>query len=295
MDSNRLLPTGAGAMVLATALAGAIAPCRAQTSSEPRLILSLFGGVAAGRDIWTVARQPLLVLGTELAPQYDTLRLSRQLHPGLVLGLSGTVFRSARLGLSAEMVFLGLSTEDRCTLVYENPDASSRNSQLCGNISSSGVTPTTVAFSVGGVVRPLPRVAVSPYLRAQAGIAAQSGSFVAVVGSFVEGGTRLSRIVINDKAGGRVAPTVGAAAGIMVPTGPGNQLRLEMRDQILFPQRVTGPASDLNQATAPTAAFALHSVSLTVALDVVLEQKRGRRYLTPVPSPSRERGTKVRE
>jgi hypothetical protein len=41
-------------------------------------------------------------------------------------------------------------------------------------------------------------------------------------------------------------------------------------------ERITGPAS--NVAIAPTERFLHHAVGLLVGLDVVLEQKRGRRY-----------------
>ena len=252
----------------------------AQTAAEPRLVLSVFGGISAGRHAWEIPRQPLLVLGTELSPRYDTLRHARKVRPGLVLGLSGTFFRSARLGLSAEMVFLGLTTEDQCTMVYENvgTDPQNRNAQLCGDIANSGVTPTTVAFSVGGVIRPLPGSAVSPYVRAQAGLAALSGNLISMVGSFTSGGSQLERIVVNDPSGSRLGPSLGGAVGLMIPAGAGNQIRFELRDQILFPRRATGPATDVNAATAPTETFALHNVALTVAFDIVLEQKRGRRY-----------------
>lgn len=119
---------------------------------------------------------------------------------------------------------------------------------------------------------------MSPYLRVQAGVAALSGNLVSMVGSFIDGGSRLERIVVNDPSSSRLGPSVGAAAGLMIPAGAGNQLRFELRDQILFPRRVTGPAADVNRATAPTGSFALHNAALTVAFDVVLEQKRGRRY-----------------
>lgn len=256
------------------------APTAAQTRAEPRLILSLFGGVAAGNDLWEVNRQPLLVLGTELSPLYDTLRISRRLRPGLVLGLSGTLFRSAHLGFSAEIVFLGLSTDDVCRLVHESPGADplGRNGQICSNIASHSATPTTVGFFVGGVYRAAPRGFLSPYVRVQGGLGSRSGSVVETIGGFVEGGAVRQRVIINDVSKNRVSPTASGAAGLMIPLGPGYQIRLELRDQLLVLNRVTGPADDRNIAIAPTEKFLAHSVGLTAALDIVLEQKRGRRY-----------------
>jgi hypothetical protein len=266
--------------LLFAGLCCAATPCTGQTRSQPRLILSLFGGVAAGGDLWEISRQPLVVPGTELAPLYDTLRLTRRMNPALTLGLSGTVFRTDRLGISADMVFLGLTTEDLCTLVHESAgaDPQRRNAQLCSDISSRSVTPTTVGFWVGMAFRPAPRALVSPYLRLQAGIGARSGSLIEMVGSFVEAGGRRERLVIRDASSGRIAPSVGIAAGLMLPLGPGHQLRLELRDQILLLGRAAGPASDQNQLAPPTERFAFHSVGLTAGVDIVLEQRRGRRY-----------------
>jgi hypothetical protein len=251
-----------------------------QERAEPRLVLSLFGGVAAGGDLWEVNRQPFLVLGTELAPRYDTLRLGRRMNPAVMLGISGTVFRSAHVGISAEMVFLGLTTEDACTLVHETPgaDVQRRNFQLCNSISSQSSTPTTVGFWLGATFRPAPRALVSPYGRLQAGVGAQSGSVIEMIGSFVDGGGRQQRLVIGDPSSGRITPGIGVAAGLMVPLGPGHQLRLELRDQVLFLGRVAGPATIQNPSATPTESFAFHSVGLTAGIDIVLEQRRGRRY-----------------
>ena len=266
--------------LVVVALASAPLAAHGQTRSESRLLLSLFGGVSGGRNLWEVNRQPLLVLGTEVAPRYDTLRLSRRMNAGVVLGIAGTVFQSAQVGLSAEMVFLGLSTDDGCTLVYESPgaDAARRNAQVCGSISGQSATPNTVAFSVGATFRPVPQALVGPYGRVHAGVGLRSGSVVEMVGSFVEGSVREQRQVINDLSTGRMSPTVGLAGGLMTPLGPGYQIRLELRDQVMFMRRVAGPADGLNQGVAPTEPFMLHSVSLTAGLDIVLEQKRGRRY-----------------
>jgi hypothetical protein len=265
-------------LALLTTLPGSMLP--AQERPESRLVLSLFGGVSGGSPLWEVNRQPLLVLGTELAPRYDTLRLSRRLNAGVVLGLTGTVFRSARVGISGEMLFMGLTTDDGCSLAYEAPgaDSSRRNSQLCGDVSARSATPTTVAFSLGAVLRPIPRAAVSPYARFQAGLGLRSGSVTEMVGSFTEGSTRQTRLVINDRSNGRIVPALALAGGLMTPLGPGYQVRLELRDQVLFMRRVSGPADSFNQALAPTEPFVIHSLTLTAGLDIVLEQKRGRRY-----------------
>jgi hypothetical protein len=62
----------------------------------------------------------------------------------------------------------------------------------------------------------------------------------------------------------------------MVPFAPGYQVRLEFRDQLLFLRRVSGPADAL--AEAQTERMLVNSFGLALMLDIVLEQKRGRRY-----------------
>ena len=68
-----------------------------------------------------------------------------------------------------------------------------------------------------------------------------------------------------------------AALGVTAPIGPGYQLRIEARDVYASFRVVTGPATRQGLgATAGTKPF--HHVALTIGLDIVLEQKRGRRY-----------------
>jgi hypothetical protein len=264
--------------ILLTILLGYAAPTVAQTRAEPRLILSPFFGLGAGGDLWEIPRQPLLILGTEAAPVYDTLHLTRRINPGLMIGISGTVFRSERFGISGEMVFQSLSSEDLCVMVRENPDATHKNGQICGNISSHSITPSTVGFSLGGIFRPLPRAAVSPYGRVQAGLAVRSGSVIGMVSSFPEGSLQIERVILNDPSSTRLSPTVGFAGGLMIPLGTGYQFRLEIRDQVLMLQRTTGPATIANDSRPTVENSAFHSVGLAAGLDIVLEQKRGRRY-----------------
>jgi hypothetical protein len=267
------------AAILGTCGLGFPAGAHSQTRSEPRLVLSLFGGLSGGRNLWEVPRQSLLVLGSGLAPKFDTLRLSRRMNTGFVLGIAGTVFRSPRLGLSAEMIFLGLSTDDNCTMTYNSgADGLQRNLQLCSDIAARTTTPTTLALSLGGTWRPLPSSPISPFARLEGGIGAQSGSINAMTGSFIEGGARQLRAVINDEAGVRIVPTAALAAGISATINPGYLLRLELRDNVSLTQRVAGPADEFNGAIAPTEPFAMHTVTFTAGLDIVLEQKRGRRY-----------------
>jgi hypothetical protein len=231
----------------------------AQQASEPRLLISLFAGLGTGRPLWEINRQPLIVRGTEASPQFDTLRLSRRVNTGLVLGGSGTVFNSPHFGLSAEAVLVSL---------------------VCQNLTSATGSATSVALTVGGVFRAAPAGFASPYLRAQAGLSTRIPTTVEVLGHYREADNspRVYTIILNTNRS-NTAPTFGAAAGLMVKLGSGYQARLEARDQMIFLDKVTGPATLTTQGpVAPASRSLTHNFALTVGLDVVLERKRGRRY-----------------
>jgi hypothetical protein len=101
---------------------------------------------------------------------------------------------------------------------------------------------------------------------------------IEMVGSFVEGGSREQRLILDDRSSARVSPSAGIAGGLMTALGPGYQIRLELRDQIFLMKRVTGPATLVSQGVPPTETFRFHSVGLIAGFDIVLEHKRGRRY-----------------
>jgi hypothetical protein len=177
------------------------------------------------------------------------------------------------------MVFLGPGLDDDCTMVYTAPSPlqADDNEEACSDIAATGRIASTIAFSVGGLYRIAPRGAVKPYLRAQAGITLRSGTTVEVSGRFVDAqGVVRSRLVIADPNHGTLNPTASFGAGVMVPFAPGYQVRLEFRDQLLFLRRVSGPADAL--AEAQTERMLVNSFGLALMLDIVLEQKRGRRY-----------------
>lgn len=253
-------------------------PIEAQQRSEPRLILSAFGGVAGGRHLWTLNRQPLFVLGTESGPRYDTINLSRNIGAGVVIGFAGTFYRSPAFGISAEIVFLGLSTDDRCQMVFENTafDALGRNASLCADIDAHSVSPSTVGFFAGATYRAFSRGFASPYIRAQFGIGTRSGSTVHVEGAYLDGSVVRRRAVIQERPSAKPMPSAGVALGVMVPLSVGHQVHLELRDQVLSMRQVTGIANSFG--TAATSNVLVHSVALTAGIDIVLEQRRGRRY-----------------
>jgi hypothetical protein len=225
-----------------------------------------------------VGRQPLCVLdaGSFCSTQYDTLRLSRAVGPGLMAGITATYFFLPHLGVHAQLGYEGFPLDDSCATVHVEPDPEQRSTQLCDDIDRSTLSGGALHVAAGVVLRAAARGAVSPYLRAGVGIVNRPQSAVRVVGSYVAGGTIVARDVIADPSphGTSISGTV--ALGLTAPLSPGYQLRLELRDAVSGIERAAGPADAL--AHAPTAIRTFNSLALTVGLDIVLEQKRGRRY-----------------
>jgi hypothetical protein len=118
---------------------------------------------------------------------------------------------------------------------------------------------------------------LKPYLRAQGGITTRQSSTVEVTGSFLdENLVRQTVLIIGDPDPAALHPTASFGVGVMLPFATGYQARLELRDGLLLVERITGPADAL--AVAPTETRLFHSVALVLMLDIVLEQRRGRRY-----------------
>jgi hypothetical protein len=249
----------------------------AQTRPEPQLLLTILGGVSTGTTLYGNLRQRLNLIEDPAA--IDTVALGRRLSTGILIGASTTFFPSAHVGLTAEMLFHGPGLDDDCTVVHRAPSPiqDGYNEAVCSDIAATGRVASTIAFSVGGLYRIAPRGGVKPYVRAQAGITLRNGSTVEVTGRFLDAQSVVrSRVVIADPDARALHPTASIGAGVMVPFAPGYQVRLEGRDQLLFVRRVTGPADAL--AIAPTERILVHSIGLVLMLDIVLEQKRGRRY-----------------
>jgi len=251
----------------------------AQTAPDARLIFSIFGGVASHGDLWHIPKQPYLTLLPQ--PLHDTLNLRRRLTTGPTLGLNATFFGSSHWGLSAEIVYVGLRKDTDCSFVYLVPDGQHRNEQVCNDIAATVTSASNVGVSVGGAFRFLTRSLVTPYVRLHGGLSIRSSSLVQVTGrlslTLPDGSVALrERVVISDEKDVSLYPLAAGAAGVMFTLSPGYQIRAEIRDQLMVLQRPTGPANDL--AVAEIESFIGHSPALVFGIDIVLEQRRGRRY-----------------
>jgi hypothetical protein len=273
-----------GLLCLALGLALA-PPAAAQRRGEPQLLLTLFGGLSTGGQLWDISRQPF---GRRAAPTtFDTLRLSRSIEPALTIGANATIFPRANLGLSGEIVFMGFGVDDGCTMVYTNPSLASvgENDQICVDISNKAGSASTIGFYLGGIYRVATGGFASPYLSAQAGITTRTASTVELEGRFLDAlGTVFTRAVIDGPTGSSVRPSGTVGLGVMLPVASGYQVRLELRDNLLLMDAATGPAQPVVQPDgtvlqlAPTTTKLLNSFALVFKLDIVLERKRGRRY-----------------
>lgn len=275
------------ALVLAACCAVVPVSAAAQTADRPNLVLTVFGGFRAGHSLWTLHNQPFVVIDyvagnlDSVPGQYDTLDISRQVTPSFVLGLTASYFRGPHLGFDAEMVFLGMSLDTRCAIRrYDPTDSADINPQLCGNITGATVPMSAVQFSAGVVVRATPNKSATPYIGLSGGFVTRARGTVATDGAFLDnaGGLNSFPVIADDKAT-RSDLSAQLAAGIMVPLGPGYQIRLEGRDVYTRLDYVSGLADPTEVPLHPPhAARYGHHLVFAVGLDVVLERKRGRRY-----------------
>ena len=260
------------------------APCvSAQAGSQPHLILSVFGGVRGGQTLWTLPNQPFLVQ-TLLGPnpgQYDTLDLAQQLVPGFVAGATASYFPGAHLGVQGEIAFLGMSLESRCAIrLYQPAEPADLNPQLCFSLQGQTNSTSAVSLAAGVTARLAPTGSMSPYLRLNGGLVTRARGTIKLTGTYRDNTNRVSRaVVVADDAPNRSAAGLTLAAGLAIALGSGYQLRLEGRDVYTRLDRVTG-AADPSAGTLrpPHSPRAVHNLVFSMALDVILEQKRGRRY-----------------
>lgn len=251
---------------------------------QSKLVLSLFGGVAAGHSLWTVDQQPLCVLappsgGTfSCNPQYDTLRLTREVTSSIVAGAGATYFPGPHIGYQLELYYLGQSYDDACSAQrFDTTDVSQVNAQTCNSISSSAPSSGAIGIFGGMIYRIAPSASVSPYLHGGAGLLVYSGGTVAMAGDAVVNSQIYNRPVYIDDSPKTTSLSLEYGIGVTARTGPGYQLRMEVRDAMAQLVYVTGPSPG-DKLVPPTTTKWFHNVVLTIGLDVVLEQKRGRRY-----------------
>jgi len=276
------------ALTLAALCAAApVCPAAAQSADTPNLVLTMFGGYRMGHQLWTVRNQPFVVIDyvagmlDSVSAQHDTLDLTRQVTPSFILGLTAVYFWGRHLGFQGEMVFLGMSLDSRCAIRrYNAADTADINPTLCATLNGASVPMSAVAFHAGVTLRATPSKSATPYLGLSGGFITRARGTVEMTGAFVDNAGALNSftVVADDKAT-RSDLSGQLALGMMLPLGPGYQVRFEGRDVYTRLDYVSGLADPTQVPLHPPhAARYGHHLAFVIGLDIVLERKRGRRY-----------------
>jgi len=261
------------AVAVATALLAALGtPLAAQaTRDRPTLVFTVSGAYLDGIRLWTVPDQP--VEDNTNGTLTDHFLLRRNVKKTLGAGFSGTYYRGANLGITAEAFLLGLGYSDICEIAQ--PPQSVLNVQRCQSITALDRSAAAVAITGGVVYRIGAEEFISPFVRGSAGMLINNQSPLLLIGETNSGADLI--IYDDDNNGTRLRPAFQIGAGATIAAGRGYQIRWEIRDNIVGIQRVTGPTVTRG-AVPPHETAYRHIFSLNVGLDVILEKRRGRRY-----------------
>lgn len=262
------------------AVSGAWSQSLAQTGQESNIMLTIFAGAATGHSLWSIAKQPLLFMGSS-PTQYDTVRIDQSIGSTIIAGASATYFPSAHIGLHLELSYVGLPVKAGCDSVFFHPDVDRKNAQTCDDIRQQSSNGGAIAIFGGVTFRAASRRAISPYARLNLGFVNESRSTIEVAGQYVISDGAHVQEVVSDPQPRRTSVMLGAAVGFTRPISPGYQFRWEARDQLVQQARLAGPASiplPSGGVTGPIASRLYHHFSMILGFDIVLEKKRGRRY-----------------
>jgi hypothetical protein len=255
---------------LALILGSTALPARAQTKDQARLVFTISAGAVGGKDLWFVDKQPV-----QFTAVVDTFALGRVIRSTLAIGFGASYFPGDHLGWSGEAFLLGLGFEDNCRLVFSS--GSGDAAAACQSLQGATKSATAVTLGIGPIYRVSSRSLISPYARAHLGLVISNQSSIRTIGQFPTPEGIAERTIYADDHDSRVAPSLALGAGFTAAVAPGYQLRLEIRDNIVGVQTVTGstPQADL---IPPHELTYKHLFSLTIGFDVVLERRKGRRY-----------------
>jgi hypothetical protein len=247
----------------------------AQRGPESRIILTLRAGVVASdATLWTIARQPLLVTGTETDPQprFDTVSLTRGFVTNLIVGVAGAYFPSSTLGIEVDVTRLGLTYETSCSGIAFDSLLGATNRYMCEAIHGSSRSLGAIAFTVGGLARAFPRKSVAPYGRVGIGV-----TYFSVSTTYLEGPTPTGiKVLVDDPSPEHSTVSLLVGAGALIALGPGYNVRFDIADLAERFQGLTGPADRL--ARASRGHRFTHHVTFSLGFGIVLDAKRGRRY-----------------
>jgi hypothetical protein len=205
----------------------------------------------------------------------DTFQLHRGIQAGITVSAHGTYFVSPHFGLTGELTYLGLATQDACTLLNNDGDASL--AQSCATLNNQAGTSSVYALQLGGVAWLSPGTTLQPYLKGLVGVASTPSSTVATSATDVDLNGSGTLTIYTDYHWSSVRPTWTLAAGLATAPSQGLQLRLEIRDTWLAQSIVTG-ANATQNIEPPMQSVIKGFPSILLGFDLVLRKQRGHRY-----------------
>lgn len=254
-------------------------PALAQTGDEARITLGVTGGLLTGGSLWTVNGQPFTP--PHLGASADTFNLARSLSTSFTFGLTSSYFPTNHLGVTGEIALLGLGSKTSCKVTATTGFAETRD--LCNSLGNAKTSSSTVALSLGGIFRVASRQDVSPFISAKIGamiseesIADLSGTYLTLDSASVST-QQVTVPIFNDPGKTRVDIYGQVGAGFTFNAGHGYQLRLEARDNYVRLPVPTGPGQEIS-GNFTKGRVGKHLFSVIIGFDIILEQKRGRRY-----------------
>ncbi len=255
--------------IVATALVVA-SPLVAQTGDQTRLVVGTSVGWTGGTDLWSVAEQPITAIG----PTNDRFALQRRLRSNIAVSGQVTYFPRNHLGITGEVGYLGLGTEDRCQLLTGTGDFT--NEAACNAINSLERSASAVGVLGGVTLRAFSRSMVQPYARVLGGIVLAPRSTVELAPVFGELQNNILRVYETDNEA-EVKPAGALAIGIATSPNAGSQFRVEARGTWTRLSVVDGPSAR-EGLVPPTSTRWIMVPTITIGFDIVLEKRRGRRY-----------------
>ncbi|MGH7732848.1 MAG: hypothetical protein ACREOE_03865 [Gemmatimonadales bacterium] len=251
------------------------APLHGQaTADRARLVVGFGIAYHGGGQLWTQGGQPIIDTGANV----DTANVGRRIQSQLGVSFSAAYFPTERWGVIGEVQFLGLHYDDSCVLTTSHSAGEAQ--QICQNIEGRGHDGTAVTMTIGSVLRPWTTSEVSPYFRASVGVDLSQNSSVRMVGTWTTGTSEQADYYVFGDANPReITPTLSFGAGLTTAAGRSSQVRLEVRDNVVFLEHPTGiqPTPDPN-GVPPVAMRASHLFALSLSYEMVLEKRRGHRY-----------------
>lgn len=241
-------------------------------SDQSRLSFGVGLGYNGGTDLWSIHDQKIRAgLGI------DSADVSRIIRPTIGVTFLGVYYPDAHWGLSGEVHLIGLAYEDHCRLTTNSGTAD--NKLICDNINGKQSPGTAVSATVGGSYRPFAWTGVQPYLRGNLGLTLSEQSALRTRATYVPSGDSVYHdyLLLEDSRPTTISPTWALATGITGFIGRSTQLRVEVKDNFVILKEARGTVEF--EAREPPWQQTVHQVvTLSVALEVVLEKRRGRRY-----------------